>query len=141
MVTRDAKWVMCDNIVRKQSWSKRGEAPQTIDKPGLTARKVLLCIWWNWKGIITYERVPYGQTLNSDICQQLVRLKLATDQIRLELANRRSVVSHQNNARPQTSVVTRQNLRELSWEVLMHPPYSTDLKPSDYHCFSHYKTS
>ncbi|GFU16725.1 putative DD34D transposase [Trichonephila clavipes] len=79
--------------------------------------------------------LPYGQTLNSDICQQLVRLKLATDQIRLELANRRSVVSHQNNARPQTSVVTRQKLRELSWEVLMHPPYSTDLKPSDYHFY------
>jgi len=29
--------------------------------------------------------------------------------------------------------VTRQKLRELGWEVLMHPPYSPDLAPSDYH--------
>ncbi|GFW75494.1 mariner transposase [Trichonephila clavipes] len=50
-------------------------------KPGLTAGKVLLCIWWDWKGIIYYELLPNGQTLNSDLyCQQLDRLKLAIDQ-------------------------------------------------------------
>jgi len=31
--------------------------------------------------------------------------------------------------------MTRQKLRELGWEVLMHPPYSPDLAPSDYHLF------
>jgi len=31
--------------------------------------------------------------------------------------------------------MTRQKLRELGWEVLMHPPYSPDLTPSDYHLF------
>ncbi|GFW25725.1 histone-lysine N-methyltransferase SETMAR [Trichonephila clavipes] len=51
------------------------------------------------------------------------------------MANRRGVVFHQDNARPQTSVVTRQNLCELDWEVLMPPPYSPDLAPSDYHLF------
>ncbi|GFX62836.1 histone-lysine N-methyltransferase SETMAR [Trichonephila clavipes] len=45
MVTVDEKWVSYDNIVRKRSWSKRNEAVQTVAKPGLTARKVLLCIW------------------------------------------------------------------------------------------------
>ncbi|GFV44495.1 mariner transposase [Trichonephila clavipes] len=49
MVTGDEKWVTYDNIVRKRSWSKHSEAAQTVDKPGLTARKVLLCIWRNWK--------------------------------------------------------------------------------------------
>ncbi|GFW43753.1 hypothetical protein TNCV_4771021 [Trichonephila clavipes] len=52
MVTGDEKWATYDNIVRKRSWSKCGEAAQTVAKPGLTAKKVLLCIWWNWKGII-----------------------------------------------------------------------------------------
>lgn len=136
MVTGDEKWVTYDNIMRKRSWSKRGEAAQTVAKPGLTARKVLLCVWWDWKGIIYYELLPYGQTLNSDIyCQQLDRLKRAIDQKRPELANRRGVVFHQDNARPHTSIVTRQKLRELGWEVLMHPPYSPDLAPSDYHLF------
>ncbi|XP_073968985.1 histone-lysine N-methyltransferase SETMAR-like [Rhodnius prolixus] len=51
MVTGDEKWVTYDNIVRKRSWSKRGKAAQTVAKPGLTARKLLLCIWWDLKGI------------------------------------------------------------------------------------------
>ncbi|GFW92744.1 histone-lysine N-methyltransferase SETMAR [Trichonephila clavipes] len=76
----------------------RGEAAQTVAKPGLTSRKVLLCIWWNWKEIIYYELLPCGQTLNSDLCQQLDHLKLAIDQERPELANRRGVVFHQDNA-------------------------------------------
>ncbi|KAL9925456.1 histone-lysine N-methyltransferase SETMAR-like [Glossina fuscipes fuscipes] len=86
MVTE--KWITYDNPVRKRSWSKSGEAPQT-------AKKVLLCIWWDWKGIIYYELLPYGQTINSDLyCQQLDRLKIAIDQKRPELANRRGVVFH-----------------------------------------------
>ncbi|GFV25539.1 histone-lysine N-methyltransferase SETMAR [Trichonephila clavipes] len=52
MVTGDEKWVTYYNIVQKGSWSKCGEAAQTVAKPGLIARKVLLRIWWDWKGII-----------------------------------------------------------------------------------------
>ncbi|GFW49220.1 histone-lysine N-methyltransferase SETMAR [Trichonephila clavipes] len=51
------------------------------------------------------------------------------------MASRRGAVFHQDNARTHTSVVTRHNLWELGWEVLMHPPYSPDLAPSDYHLF------
>ncbi|GFX31072.1 mariner transposase [Trichonephila clavipes] len=80
-------------------------------KPGLTVRKVLLCIWWDCKGIIYYELLSYGQTLNSDLyCQQLDRLKLAIEQERSELANRRGVAFRHDNAGPHTSVVTRQKL-------------------------------
>ncbi|GFU30261.1 mariner Mos1 transposase [Trichonephila clavipes] len=83
-----------------------------------------------------WELLPHGQTLNSDIyCQQLDRLKLAIDQKLPELSNRRGVVFHQDNLSTYTSVVTHQNLWGLSWEVLMHPPYSPDLVPSDYHLF------
>ncbi|XP_025155124.1 histone-lysine N-methyltransferase SETMAR-like [Harpegnathos saltator] len=42
MVAGDEKWVTYENNRRKRSWSKRGELVQTIVKPGLTARKVLL---------------------------------------------------------------------------------------------------
>ncbi|GFV09377.1 transposase [Trichonephila clavipes] len=76
------------------------------------------------------------ETLNSDLyCQQLERLKLMIDQKRPELANRRGAVFHQDYARPHTSLVTYQKLREFSWEVLMHSPYSSDLAASNYHLF------
>ncbi|GFX99641.1 histone-lysine N-methyltransferase SETMAR [Trichonephila clavipes] len=126
IVTEDEKWVTYDNIVRKRSWSKRGEAAQMVARPGLTSKKVLLCIWWNWKGIIHYEFL---------YCQQLDLSKLAIDQKRPEFANRRGVMFHQDNATPHTSVVTRQKLWELGCEVLMHPPYRTNLEPNDYYVF------
>ncbi|GFX12538.1 putative DD34D transposase [Trichonephila clavipes] len=80
--------------------------------------------------------ILYDQTLNSDIyCQRLDTLKLEIDQKQPKLANRRGVMFHQDNAKPHTSVVTRQKLWELGWEFLMHPPYSLDLTPNDYHLF------
>ncbi|GFW83697.1 hypothetical protein TNCV_668101 [Trichonephila clavipes] len=44
MVTGDEKRVTYDKIVRKRSWSKCGEAGQTMTKPRLTDRKILLHI-------------------------------------------------------------------------------------------------
>ena len=35
MVTGDEKSVTYDNVKRKRSWSKNGEAAQTVAKPGL----------------------------------------------------------------------------------------------------------
>ncbi|CAD7003404.1 unnamed protein product [Ceratitis capitata] len=90
---------------------------------GLTARKVLLCVWWNWQGIIYYDLLFYGQTLNSALyCQQMDRLKAALIQKRPSLINRGQIMFHQIR-------------QELRWEVLMLPPYSPDLAPSDYHLF------
>jgi len=51
---------MYDNNVRKRS--KQDEAPQTVAKSGLTPRKMMLCVWWNWKRI-HYELLPPSQTI------------------------------------------------------------------------------
>ena len=64
MVTGDEKWVTYENVKRKRSWSKANEAAQTVANPGLTARKLLLCVRWDWQGILYYELLPYGQTLS-----------------------------------------------------------------------------
>ncbi|GFX17188.1 mariner Mos1 transposase [Trichonephila clavipes] len=120
--------ILCENDRGQSAWKQL--------KLGITARKLLLCIWWDWKGIIYYELLVCGQTLNSDLyCQQLDRLKLAIDQKQPEMTNRRGAVFHQDNARPYTCVVTHQKLWELSCEVLMHPSYNPDLALSDYHLF------
>ncbi|XP_011069198.1 PREDICTED: histone-lysine N-methyltransferase SETMAR-like [Acromyrmex echinatior] len=107
IITGDEKWVKYKNIVRKRSWSKRGEPPQTTSKPGLTANKVMLCVWWDWKGVVHHEVLPHGLTVNSELyCSQLDRLQEAIKEKRLELINRKSVVFHHNNARPHTSLMT-----------------------------------
>ncbi|QQP54689.1 Putative DD34D transposase [Caligus rogercresseyi] len=62
---------------------------QTVVKPGLTASKVLLFVWWDWKRIIHYE-----QWITANNCTVLTQ---AIDQKCPELANRKGVVFQQDN--------------------------------------------
>ena len=136
VVTGDEKWILYNNVKRRRAWRPKGNLPQTVAKAGLHPKKVMLCIWWDFNGVIFYELLPENETINTDkYCEQLDNLKAAIAQKRPELANRRGVSFHHDNARPHTSLRTRQKLLELSWDVLPHPPYSPDLAPSDYHLF------
>ena len=67
MIRGDEKWITHDNNVRKRSWSKPGEASQTVAKPVLTPRKVMLSVWWDWKEIVHHELLESGQTINSTL--------------------------------------------------------------------------
>ena len=121
---------------RKRSWGKRNEPPPTTPKAGLHSKKVMLCIWWDWKGAFYYELLPENQTINSNkCCSQLDQVKAALDEKHPELVNRKRIILHQDNARPHVSLMIRQKLLQLGWEVLIHPPYSPDITPSDSHLF------
>ncbi len=51
------------------------------------------------------------------------------------LVNRKGVLLLHDNARPHTAIAIRNKLREVSWEVLPHPPYSPDISPCYYYLF------
>lgn len=40
-----------------------------------------------------------------------------------------------DNARPHCARRTMEKNNELGWEVLLHPPYTPDIAPSDIHLF------
>ncbi|XP_046819196.1 histone-lysine N-methyltransferase SETMAR-like [Vespa crabro] len=61
------------------------------------------------------------------------KLNGALQQKKPKLINRKGVVFHQDNARPHTSLVSRQKLLQLEWDTIPHPPYSPDLARSDYY--------
>ena len=74
--------------------------------------------------------------LNSHVyCRQLNKLNAVVKEKRPELVNRKGVIFHHDNATPHTSLATRQKLLRLGWKVMLHPPYSPDLAPSDYYLF------
>lgn len=136
LITGDEKWITYNNVIRKRSWSKRGESSQTTPKAETHQKKVMLSIWWDYKRVLYFELLPRNTTIISDVyCQQLDKLNDSLKQKRPELVNRRGVVFHQDNAKPHTSLKTRQKLQELGWDLLPHPPYSPDLAPSDYYLF------
>ena len=133
IITRDEKWVVYDNVVRSRSWSKRNEPAQSTSKAVIHQKKVMLSVWWDFKGIVYFELLPRNQTINSNVyCRQLMKLDKEMKEIG---QNWQLVIFHQDNARPHTSLITRKTLLELGWEVMPHPPYSPDLASSDYHLF------
>ena len=136
LVTSDEKWILYENPDCHKQWLSDGQKAVPTPKPGLNAKKALLCVWWDWKGIIYWEVLPYGQTVDSNVyCRQLDQLDAALHRERPELVNRKGVILLHDNAKPHTSRVTQQKIRELGYEVLPHPPYSPDIAPSDYHLF------
>ena len=136
IVTGDEKWILYNNVERKRSWGKRNEPPPTTPKAGLHPKKVMLCIWWDWKGVLYYELLLENQMINSNkCCSQLGQLKAALDEKHLELVNRKCIIFHQDIARLHVSLMTRQKLLQLDWEVLTRLPYSPDTAPSDLHLF------
>lgn len=136
LITGDEKWIVYNNVKRRRSWTKRGEPAKTIPKAEIHQKKVMLSVWWDFKGIVFFELLPMNKTINSDrYCGQLEKLAHSIQQERPELANQKGVVIQHDNARPHTSLTTRQKLLSLGWDVLPHPPYSPDLAPSDFHLF------
>ena len=94
------------NIKRKRWWSRPREPARTTSKAGIRRNKVLLSVWWDYKGIVYFELLPPNRTINSVVyIEQLTKLNDAVEEKQLELTNRKGVVFHRDNARPHASLV------------------------------------
>src|SRR3569832_1297673 len=93
----------------------------------------MLCVWWNFEGVVHFELIPNGQGITAELySQQLHRVNMSLHAKYTALVNRKRVLLHYN-ARPHSSLKTLQKINGLGWELLPHPAYSLDLAPSDYH--------
>jgi histone-lysine N-methyltransferase SETMAR len=72
IATCDKKWIYLNNPDLQKQWLDKGQLPVPVAKRERFEKKVLLCVWWNYEGLIYYELVPDGCTINADVyCQQL----------------------------------------------------------------------
>ena len=55
IITGDEKWVVYNNVKRKRSWSKKDEPTQSTSKADIHQKKVMLSVWWDFKGIIFFS--------------------------------------------------------------------------------------
>ena len=77
------------------------EPAQISSKAELHKKKIMLLIWWDFKGVMYFELLPRNQTINLDVYyQQLMKLEEAIKEKRPELVNRKGIVFHHDNARP-----------------------------------------
>ena len=85
------------------------------------------------RGIVHYEFVPTGQTVNQVYyLEVLKRLRQKVRRKWSELFSSNSWILHHENAPAHTALSLREFLATKQINVLEHPAYSPDLAPSDF---------
>ncbi|GBL90856.1 Mariner Mos1 transposase [Araneus ventricosus] len=116
--------------------SYRFSNPARKARQTLSARKLMVTVFWDAQGILLIEFMTRGTTINSEVyCRTLKKLKRAIQNKCRGLLSSRVVLLH-DNVRSHTAVRTGEVLRKFKWDVFQHPPYSPDLAPSDFHLFT-----
>jgi hypothetical protein len=93
-------------------------------------------VFWDCQGVLLMDYLPTGKTITGEYYATLIgRLRLAIKE------KRRGMISHgvsflHDNAPAHTSHLAKSSIRDASFDLLNHPPYSPDIAPSDYHIFS-----
>ena len=88
------------------------------------------------RGIVHYEFVPAGQTVNKVYyLEVLKRLREKVRRKRPELFANNSWILHHDNAPAHTALSVREFLATKQISVLEHPAYSQDLAPIDFFLF------
>lgn len=138
IVTGDEKWIYFENPKRKRSWLSPGEPSTSTARPNRYGRKAMLCVWWDQAGIIYYELLKPGETVNTErYRQQMIDLNQAVQEKRPGYRRRQhKMILLHDNAPSHKAQPVKDKITEFGWEILSHAAYSPDLAPSDYHLFA-----
>ena len=85
------------------------EAGPSTPKRNIHGSKVMLCIWWDIKGVVYYELLHPNETITGVRYRtQLMRLKQALAQKRPEWKDRHDkIILQHDNARPHVAIPAR----------------------------------
>jgi len=104
--------------------------------------KVMLVVFFYWKGTVHHECVPHGQMVNKQLYQEvLAHLRDAVRRKRPELWENQTWMLHHNNAPAYTSLLIRSYLAKHQTSIAPYPPYSPDLAPADFFLFPKLQTT
>lgn len=114
IVTCDEKWIMFFNPAHSNQWLSPGQASVPTPKPDWGQQRVMLCVWWYCGGVIHWELVERGRTINAELYSaQLDRVQAKLRSPGLSMLSRRGVIFQQDNARPHVAQRTLQKIEEL----------------------------
>ena len=83
LVTGDEKWVLYANIAPKRQWIRQSKELIPTLKPELHPKKVMLSVWWDFKGVLYWELLPTNTTVTAEVyIAQLEKLKKSQIEIK-----------------------------------------------------------
>ena len=96
IVTGDEKWIHYDNPKRRKSWVKPGQPSTSTAKSNIHGSKLMLCIWWDQRGVIYYELLKPNETITGERYRtQLIRLNRTLKEKRPEYGDRQLILQQQ----------------------------------------------
>ena len=102
-------------------------------KPNIHGIKLMLCICRI--SLVYYKLLKPNETITL-YRTQLMRLSRALKEKRAHYYSRHDkIILLHDNARPHVAAPVKTYIETFKWEVLPHPPYSSNIAPSDYHLF------
>ena len=116
-------------------WTKKLQSTydgQTCTKKGqVIVRQSAACL-------IHYSFLNPGETIASEkYAQQIDEMHRKLQRLQPALVNRKGPILLLDNTWPHVTQPMLQKLNELGYKVLLHPPNSPNLLPTDYHFFKH----
>ncbi|GFU26501.1 mariner Mos1 transposase [Trichonephila clavipes] len=126
------------NPKRNQSYVDPGQPSKSTARPNRFDRKTMLCLFLDQEGPIYYELLKLGGAVNTDCYKQLLfNLNDAILEKREQYEKwQHKVIFLDDNVLSHRAKPTKNIIKVLGWELLVHAAYSSDLAPSDYHLFS-----
>ena len=139
IITGDETWVYAYDVETADQSSKyraKGEARPKREQQSKSKIKVLLTVFFDYRGVVHHEFLPTGQTVNKEYYLSVMRrLREAIRRKRPELWTNNSWFLHHDNAPSHTALIIRDHLAKNSTHIVPQPPYSPDLAPSDFWLF------
>jgi len=104
--------------------------------------KVLLVVFFDWKGTVHHEFVQHGQMVNKQLNQEvLAHLRDAVRRKKPELWENQTWMLCHDNAPAHAFLFICSYLAKQQKSIVPHPPYSPNLASADFFLFPELKTT
>ncbi|UYV78256.1 hypothetical protein LAZ67_16000691 [Cordylochernes scorpioides] len=138
-ITGDEAWVYGYDVEAKAQSSQWKLPHEPRPKKARQVRsnvKVLLTVFFDYRGVVHHEFLPQGRTVNKEYYLQVMRnLREAIRQKRPDLWKNKNWLLHHDNAPAHTSLLVRDFLAKNNTLMMPQPPYSPDWPPGIYPSF------
>lgn len=139
IITGDETWVYEYDVETSQQsseWRFENEPKPKKPRQSRSKVKVLLTVFFDFRGVVHFEYLPSGETVNKEYyLSVLKRLRDAVRRKRPELWSNNSWLLHDDNAPSHRAHIVRDYLTKHQVNTILQPPYSPDMAPCDFFLF------